>query len=54
VQEAVFATKQTLVNQGILNAVVLQKKIQPHEAHAAEKRDWKSWSAAYLFTKQAP
>jgi asparagine synthase (glutamine-hydrolysing) len=54
VQEAVFAAKQTLVNQGILNAVVLQKKIQPHEAHAAEKRDWKYWSAAYLFTKQAP
>lgn len=49
VQEAIQAGKQTLLDQGILNANALNKKIQPHDAHAAENNDWKYWAASFLY-----
>ncbi len=48
VQEAIEEGKKKLVGKGILDSNVL-KKVQPHEAHAAEKGDWKYWSASFLF-----
>jgi asparagine synthase (glutamine-hydrolysing) len=49
VQEAIQEGKRILVDQKILRPSVLNKKIQPHNAYAAENRDWKYWSASYLF-----
>jgi asparagine synthase (glutamine-hydrolysing) len=49
VQREIKKAKQVLVNQQILNPSVLTKKIQPHDAHVAENKDWKYWSAAFLF-----
>jgi len=49
VQEAIYEGKKKLVEQRILNPSVINKKIKPHEAYAADNRDWKYWSASYLF-----
>lgn len=49
VQDAITNSKQKLVNQKILSASVLDKKIKPHSAYAANNQDWKYWSASYLF-----
>jgi asparagine synthase (glutamine-hydrolysing) len=49
VQNEISNAKKLLVDHQILNASVLNKKIQPHDAHAAENRQWKYWSAAFLF-----
>jgi asparagine synthase (glutamine-hydrolysing) len=49
VQQEIQKAKEVLVQKNILNSIALKKKIQPHDAHAAENRDWKYWSAAYLF-----
>ena len=49
VQEAILSGKKLLVDKGILNTSVLTKKIQPHDAHAADNRDWKYWSASFLY-----
>lgn len=49
VAEAIMDAKEKLVAQHILKPSVLQKKIQPHSAYAAENNEWKYWSAAYLF-----
>jgi asparagine synthase (glutamine-hydrolysing) len=48
-QEYIHEARRTLVKEGILDPAVLQKKIQPQEAHAAENKDWR-WlvTAAYL------
>ena len=51
VAEAIHEGKRNLVNRGILNNTILSKKIQPHEAHAADNRDWKYWSASMLFNE---
>ena len=51
VSEAIQEGKRRLVDKGILNKTVLSKKIQPHDAHAAENRDWKYWSASMLFNE---
>jgi len=40
-QEYIRESRRDLVKAGILNAKVLQKKIQPQDAHAAENRDWR-------------
>lgn len=47
-QEYIHAAKEKLVNARILNAQVLQQKIQPHAAHAAENNDWRFLVAATL------
>lgn len=51
VAEAIRQGKEKLVARGILNKTVLSKKIQPHDAHAADNRDWKYWSASMLFNE---
>lgn len=40
-QEYIREARRSLVKAGILNGKVLQKKIQPHDAHAAENKDWR-------------
>jgi asparagine synthase (glutamine-hydrolysing) len=40
-QEYIHEAKRSLVNSGILDGRVLQKKIQPQEVHAAENHDWR-------------
>ena len=49
VQQAIAAGKKMLVDQNILAPSILSKKIQPHDAHAADNFDWKIWAASYLF-----
>src|SRR6476620_8171896 len=49
VQSQIRKAKEILVQQGVLKPAVLQKRIQPHGSHVAENREWKYWSAAYLF-----
>lgn len=46
---AILEGKRVLVQEGVLDKRVLTKKLQPHEAHAAEAFDWKYWTAAKLF-----
>jgi asparagine synthase (glutamine-hydrolysing) len=48
VQGAIRAAKEKLVKERILNASVLNKKIQPQESHAAENVDWWYLSAGHL------
>ena len=48
VQEAIKAGKKKLVGHQILQAAVM-KKNEPHSSYAAHARDWKYWSASYLF-----
>jgi len=40
-QDYMHEARRRLVTAGILAPAVLQKKIQPQEAHAAENRDWR-------------
>jgi asparagine synthase (glutamine-hydrolysing) len=40
-QEYMHEARRSLVKIGILEPAVLQKKIQPMEAHAAENSDWR-------------
>lgn len=40
-QDRIQESRQTLVGRGILDRSVLQKKIQPVDAHAAENYDWR-------------
>jgi asparagine synthase (glutamine-hydrolysing) len=49
VLQAIEAAKKTLVEKAVLDPAVLNKKIQPHDAHAADNFDWKIWAASYLF-----
>jgi asparagine synthase (glutamine-hydrolysing) len=49
VRESVMEGKRKLVQQKILKPDVLNKKIKPHNANAADGWDWKYWSASYLF-----
>lgn len=49
VQEAIHNGKEKLVRQKVLSPSVLNKRIKPHSAYAADNWDWKYWSASYLF-----
>jgi len=49
VQEAIMEGKKKLVQKNILKPSVLNNKIKPHTAYAANAFDWRYWSAAYLF-----
>jgi len=40
-QDYIHEAKRELVNQQILKPAVLDKKIQPQSAHAAENHDWR-------------
>ena len=46
---AIQAAKGLLVEKGILAEGVLSQKIKPHDAHAAESRDWRYWAASFLY-----
>jgi asparagine synthase (glutamine-hydrolysing) len=48
VQDYIHEARKRLVQHGILNNTVLQKKIQPHEAHAADNYDWRYLVAGTL------
>lgn len=50
VQEIIQEAKMKLVKENILRPGILNKKIQPHAAYAAESYDWRYLSAAILFT----
>jgi asparagine synthase (glutamine-hydrolysing) len=47
--DAIQEGKRTLVEQGVLDKRALHKKLQPHDAHAAEASEWRYWTAALLF-----
>jgi asparagine synthase (glutamine-hydrolysing) len=49
VQQMIQEAKSKLVKEKILKAEVLNKKIQPHDAHTADSYDWRYLSAALLF-----
>lgn len=49
VAAAIREGKKKLVEQGILRPQALHQNIKPHEAHAADNKDWKYWSASFLF-----
>lgn len=40
VQELIRSAKENLVKRGVLLPAALNKKIQPHDAHAADNTDW--------------
>jgi asparagine synthase (glutamine-hydrolysing) len=48
-QASILNAKKLLVDEKILEPSVLKKKIQPHDAHVADGREWKYWSASFLF-----
>lgn len=48
-QEMITEAKKKLVAEKILKPEALQKKIQPHDAYAAENYDWRYLSASMLF-----
>ena len=49
VQESVQEGRKILVDRNILHPKVLSKKIQPHDAHAADNFDWKTWAVSFLY-----
>jgi asparagine synthase (glutamine-hydrolysing) len=49
VANTIYEGKKKLVEHGILHSQALQQKIKPHDAHAADNKDWKYWSASFLF-----
>jgi asparagine synthase (glutamine-hydrolysing) len=51
VQQAIQEAKELLVQNNILDASVLRKKNQPHDAHAADNRLWKYWSVSMLLNR---
>ncbi|HLX92882.1 MAG TPA: hypothetical protein VKR32_14450, partial [Puia sp.] len=50
-QELIIEAKRKLVRDGVLVPSVLNKKIQPHPADAAENYDWRYLVAATCITK---
>jgi asparagine synthase (glutamine-hydrolysing) len=48
VQDYIHESKKKLVEHRILKKEVLTKKIQPHDAHAAESYDWRYLTAGML------
>ncbi|RYY41623.1 MAG: asparagine synthase (glutamine-hydrolyzing) [Chitinophagaceae bacterium] len=49
VQERIAEGRRKLVDAGVLDASVLQQKIQPHTAYAAAAPDWKYWALSVLY-----
>lgn len=48
VQACIMEARKKLVSQQVLNKSVLDKKIQPHDAHAADNFDWRCMAASAL------
>jgi asparagine synthase (glutamine-hydrolysing) len=49
VQQRIQESKKILVEKNILSKAVLNKPVIPTDAHAADNKDWRYWSASYLF-----
>jgi asparagine synthase (glutamine-hydrolysing) len=49
VQERIHQAKKILIDKNILNKTVLNKPVTPSDASAANNKDWRYWSASYLF-----
>lgn len=49
VQERIQAAKELLVTQKILSPVVLKQPVIASGAHEAGNKDWRFWSASYLY-----
>lgn len=49
VQESIMEGKRKLARHQIITSLAAEKKIQPHNSYAADGRDWKYWSASFLF-----
>jgi asparagine synthase (glutamine-hydrolysing) len=49
VQDRIQASKKILVEKHILSSSALDKPIKPTDANAADNKDWRYWSASYLF-----
>jgi asparagine synthase (glutamine-hydrolysing) len=49
VQDRIQASKKILVENNILSSSALDKPIKPTDANAADNKDWRYWSASYLF-----
>ncbi|MFI5155074.1 MAG: asparagine synthase (glutamine-hydrolyzing), partial [Chitinophagales bacterium] len=50
-QDKIHESKKLLVDEKILSSGVLNKKIQPQDAHAAENKDWRYLNAAFFLSK---
>jgi asparagine synthase (glutamine-hydrolysing) len=49
VQERIQQSKKILIEKNILDKNVLKKPVIPSDASAADNKDWRYWSASYLF-----
>lgn len=49
VQAAIREGQKKLVAEHILNKSVLERNVEPKDAHDTGSRDWRYWSASYLF-----
>jgi asparagine synthase (glutamine-hydrolysing) len=49
VQDKIQEAKRLLVSKDVLSRSVLQQPVIPADANAANNRDWRYWSASYLF-----
>ena len=49
VEEAIQEGKRKLASHQIITSSAAEKKIKPHASYAADERDWKYWSASFLF-----
>jgi hypothetical protein len=50
VQDRIQESKKILVEKKILGESVLKKPVLPTTAASADNKDWRYWSASYLFT----
>jgi asparagine synthase (glutamine-hydrolysing) len=49
VQKQIQEAKKILVGKNILSKTILNKPVIPTDANAADNKDWRYWSASYLF-----
>jgi asparagine synthase (glutamine-hydrolysing) len=49
VQQKIQESKKILVEKNILSKTILNKPFIPTDANAADNKDWRYWSASYLF-----
>jgi asparagine synthase (glutamine-hydrolysing) len=49
VQQQIQEAKKILVGKNILSKTILNKPVIPTDANAADNKDWRYWSASYLF-----
>jgi asparagine synthase (glutamine-hydrolysing) len=49
VQQKIQESKKILVEKNILSKTILNKPVIPTDASTADNKDWRYWSASYLF-----